>query len=141
MSRRRAFSPPVRQETQTVLEDVAAERAEQIARYGLNDDLEYGTGPDVPWLTPFTVEGARDVELAFRDDYEFREARTGKPTWMDLLREELAEVACETDRTRMRAEAIQVAALAVSLCERIDREHAELRQAHPGMSAHLNTQE
>lgn len=137
MSRRRAFGPAVRPATQSVLDDVADERGRQIEQYGENDDLEYGTGPDVIWLAPFSWEGASDVELGFREDYEVREARTGRPTWIDLLREELAEVAKEDDPARLRAEAIQVAALAVSMCERLDRDAAALRQAHPGMAAHL----
>ena len=112
------LSPKMR--TVRVLTDVSVERAKQRARYGSNDDLEWGTGPETRWLIPFTYEPATAVERILRADYEEYEEATGKPTWVHLLREELAEAFAETDPIRLREELIQVAALAVSWAEKID---------------------
>lgn len=100
-----------------VLRLVAEERVRQVARYGSNDDLEHGFGPNTRWLLPYTTASATDVEAALRQDYEDFEAETGKPTWVHLIREELAEAFMEDDVLKREAEAIQVAALLVSFVE------------------------
>jgi hypothetical protein len=111
------------QVTQRVLNDVAAERGRQVRRYGDNDDLEDGTGPNVRWLGRYCLtesDPAKQIELSVRSDYEEHERENGKPTWMHLVREEVAEAFAESDPTRLRAELIQVAALAVSWIEKLD---------------------
>jgi hypothetical protein len=107
---------------QYVLRDVLRERAAQVARYGLNDDLDFGTGPGVAWLAPLSLEPAAEVQRRFRQFYEDYEEDTGKPTWSLLIREELAETleVPDTDLETLRAEAIQTAALLVSMCAQID---------------------
>lgn len=107
-------------QTVDVLSDVRAERARQFAKYGDNSYLEDGTGPDVPWLGPFTGAGALDIEQALREDYGLYKAVNGEPSWLNLVREEMAEAFKEVDPTNLRAELIQVAALAVSWVEKID---------------------
>jgi hypothetical protein len=119
-------------QTVTVLADVRAERARQYARHGSNSTLSDGTGPEVPWMGNVAdfyqsrlaavrrFPGAGEIETHLRNDYEAHEARTGKPTWMHLVREEVAEVFAENDPQRLRAELIQVAALAVSWVEKLD---------------------
>lgn len=109
-----------RPSTARVLADVAAERVRQVARYGENDDIPFGTGPDAIWLAPYSYDDATQVERGFRADYALEGGDAGA-TWMRLLREELSEVALETDHVRLRAELIQLAALAASWAERIDR--------------------
>lgn len=104
--------------TENVLMDVEEERSRQFHRYGTNEDLEDGTGGD--WLWPVSMAPADVLEKMFRTDYEKHEARHGRPTWMHLVREEVAEAFQETDRTRLREELIQVAALCVSWVEKID---------------------
>lgn len=96
-----------------VLDLVRTERARQVKLYGDNADLEDGTGTG--WLTPWTWEEARHIEQLLREDYD----RYDKPTWVRLLREEMAEAFCETDPERLMEELVQVAALAVSWCEKI----------------------
>ncbi len=115
--------------TRRVLADVALERARQTARYGLNTDTEDGTGPETRWLLPYTSGSAVEIETALRDDYEDFEAEAGAPTWVHLVREELAEAFAETDQDRLRTELVQVAALCVSWAENIDRR--KLRQVLP----------
>ena len=106
--------------TRYVLDDVRAERARQFAKYGPNEDLEDGTG--AAWIPRNIDEQGRSalfIENSFRVDYEKYEAVYGKPTWLHLVREEVAEAFEETDPSRLYDELIQVAALAVSWCEKI----------------------
>jgi len=111
---------PTSCQTEDVLVEVAEERARQFERYGANDDLELGMGPDARWLQPFTQHSAYSVEKSLRLDYEAHEATHGKPTWMHLIREEVAEAFAEGDPVKLRAELLQVAALAVSAVEKMD---------------------
>lgn len=110
-------------QTVHVLLDVKAERARQFAAYGTNEVLEDGTGPDVQWLLPLSIEGADHIEDSLRVDYEAYKAvnePSHLPTWMHLVREELAEAFKEQDPENLRAELIQAAALCVSWVEKID---------------------
>lgn len=113
-----------------VLGDVMQERKRQVARYGHNEDLEYGTGPNVTWLgpeiDPALVMDAEAIERTFRVDYEMHEALEGKPTWLHLVREEIAEAFAEIDSDRLEEELIQVAALAVSWVEKIRNKRTEV---------------
>lgn len=105
--------------TIAVLENVFEERLRQVEKYGHNETLEDGTGEC--WL-PFKgvlALTADEIEKGFRADYEQTEAIYGKPTWMDLVREEVAEAFAETDPDRLEAELTQVAALCVSWVEKI----------------------
>jgi hypothetical protein len=104
-----------------VLERVFDERVRQVGTYGHNDDLEDGTGPMVQWLRPFSDWPAADVEVGFRNDYEHRESETGKPTWLDLVREEVAEAFQEDNPERLAEELLQVAALCVSWVETLEK--------------------
>lgn len=105
-----------------VLEMVFEERLRQVARYGHNDELEDGFGPEVCWTaTAGGYDGPTAVEIQeiFRRDYEGHELVHGRPTWMHLIREELAEMfEREPDDPRAVEEALQVAALLVSWAEK-----------------------
>jgi hypothetical protein len=102
-----------------VLERVFEERKRQMAMYGTNEDLEDGTGPSRAWLLPFTDAPADEVEKGFRRNYEAHEEITGKPTWMHLVREELAEAfEMDGDDPEFVTEILQVAALCVSWAEK-----------------------
>lgn len=111
-------------QTIRVLDEVFEERKAQENRYGhVNDLLKDGTGPDVVWIPGRFPEGfpirASAVERILREDYEAFEEAHGLPTWMHLVREEIAESFQEDDPTRLQEELIQVAALCVSWVERI----------------------
>lgn len=101
--------------TETLLERVGAERERQFARYGSNRDLRSGTGPDAQWLLPLSVASAKDAEWWFRQEYESHV----KPTWAQLVREEVAEAFMEGDPASQVEELLQVAALCVSWAEKI----------------------
>ena len=112
--------------TPGVLQEILAERGRQVVRYGDNSDLEDGTGPRVQWAFPLLYARADRIEMAFRVGYERYEERNGKPTWMHLVREEVAEAFKESDPVRLREELLQVAALCVSWVEKLD-ERAHIR--------------
>lgn len=105
--------------TEDVLKEVAAERARQFAKHGGNYDTALGMGPETRWLLPYSSDDAQTVEAKLRFDYEDYEAEA-PVTWLHLIREEVAELFSERDLARARAEALQVAALCVSLVEKID---------------------
>lgn len=104
-----------------VLHLIREERARQIERYGSNEDLAPGFGGTVayPWLSPFSQADAGEVQRQFRQDYELYVHVQGKPTWMHLIREEVAELLETRTREDTITEAVQVAALCVSLVERL----------------------
>lgn len=105
-----------------ILDLVFEERLRQVARYGHNQDLEDGFGPRENWLVPVIEEDALDataIQECFRMGYELHEDSTGSPTWMHLIREEVAEwLESEPDSPEAIAEALQVAALFVSWVEK-----------------------
>ena len=110
--------------TLRVLGDVAQERVRQRARYGRKQDLEDGTGPGVRWLRNTSAHldllNAEQIQVQLRREYEAYEAQHGEPTWMHLVREEIAEAFQEEHPVRLREELLQVAALAVSWVEALD---------------------
>lgn len=108
-------------DTTAVLQAVRAERTRQVARYGRNTALEDGSGPATRWLLPYTSHSAADVEQELRADYEDYEEDTGAPTWVHLVREEVAEAFAESDPQRLEEELVQVAALCVSWVETLRR--------------------
>lgn len=115
-------SPPTDQ-TQSVLCDVVMERHRQVHLWGHNEDVADGTGPDVTWLATedryLGDRGAADIEKDLRRAYEAK-VQAGEPlTWLDFLREEVAEAFLEDDPQRLYTELVQVAAVAISWCEKI----------------------
>lgn len=94
-----------------VLQDVAVERAFQNGKWGEQNHPD-GTGLDCPssgWLA-----------ASYRQDCQ-RAAEDGTLTWRHILREEYAEALAEDDPAKLRAELIQVAAVAAAWAEAIDR--------------------
>ncbi|GAA4586944.1 hypothetical protein GCM10023194_34500 [Planotetraspora phitsanulokensis] len=91
-----------------VLADVTAERVAQDAIWGVQE-LPDGTGP----------QGLPEADRA-RQAVEDAAAR-GLPTWRDILYEEVMEAFAEDDPERLRAELIQVAAVAVKWVQALDQ--------------------
>ncbi|MFG1705823.1 NUDIX domain-containing protein [Nonomuraea sp. M3C6] len=96
-----------------VLADVAAERSAQDARWGMQM-LPDGTGGE---------ERVTDSDLA-RHETETA-AKAGALTWRHILAEEVLEAFAETDPERLRAELVQVAAVAVKWTQALDRRPTE----------------
>lgn len=109
-----------------VLQMIREERARQIDKYGFNEGLLLGFGSRVsayPWLTPYSYADSKTVESVFRADYEYYTNTHGQPTWMHLIREEVAELFDTTVFHDALEEAVQVASLCVSLCEKLLAEY------------------
>jgi len=103
-----------------ILELVLEERKRQEARYGAaHATLEHGSGPETRWLGPYTGAPASEIQEELRRDYEDWEDEVGHPTWLHLVREEVAEAFEEDDPRRLKEELVQVAALCVSWAERL----------------------
>lgn len=97
--------------TALVLSDVRFERKQQDDRWGIQDHPD-GTGP------LFQLHATRmrmDTQVSFAQ---------GKGTWRHVLLEEVYEALAETDLKKLRAELVQVAAVAVSWVEAIDQRAA-----------------
>jgi hypothetical protein len=109
-----------------VLNLVRDERTRQDQTHGLNLDVEMGFGgsvPSYPWLMPYSDADSGRIEAAFRADYGEYESTHGLPTWMHLIREEVAELFDTHSSSDTIEEAVQVAALCVSLCEHLLAKH------------------
>lgn len=98
-----------------VLQEVYAERAKQDAKWG-EQNHPLGTGEPVSEEFMFA-----DQEAAFQKQEVDRLAKAHQLTFWDILFEEVLEVNAETDPAKVRAELVQVAAVAVAMIERIDR--------------------
>ncbi|WP_223167374.1 NUDIX hydrolase [Nonomuraea sp. SYSU D8015] len=95
-----------------VLGDVAAERAAQDEMWGMQE-LPDGTG------------GGRTAADSGRARQETETAAgDGTLTWRHILAEEVLEAFAEADRDRLRAELVQVAAVAVKWIQSLDRRPA-----------------
>ncbi|MFG3438493.1 NUDIX domain-containing protein [Nonomuraea sp. NPDC047897] len=101
-----------------VLAEVAAERAAQDAMWGLQDFPD-GTGR----TAPADAGGVREAgEAADRAKREVTEAAArGALTWRHVLHEEVLEAFAEDQPAALRAELIQVAAVAVKWVQALDR--------------------
>jgi hypothetical protein len=106
----------------SILAELAAERARQTAKHGDQSHLPDGTGPRM---------AAPTYGLDYRDAYaEYAKARCkaasqnegsdGSITFEHILTNEWAEAIAESDPRALRAELVQVAAVAVQWIEAID---------------------
>ena len=95
-----------------VLLELMDERERQEAKF---PDQHLPNGTDKVWSV--IRDGAR-----LRTD---RRAELGTVTWLDVLTEEFYEAMAEEDPARLRAELIQVAAVAVRWIEDLDRVEVE----------------
>lgn len=96
--------------TDRVLQEVLAERIRQDAKWGEQNHPD-GTGvsPEQPKL----ADQARAMcQQAFAE---------GRGDWAHILFEEVREALAESDPAKLRAELLQVAAVAVAWVEAIDR--------------------
>ncbi|GAA2159263.1 hypothetical protein [Glycomyces lechevalierae] len=104
----------------TVLDEIAAERARQDAQWGEQNHPD-GTGPKVvlaggnAWMEEHAEHARRECQTA---------ADAEAVTWRHILREEVYEAFAEFDPAALRAELVQVAAVAVAWIEAIDRREA-----------------
>ena len=95
-------------QTTEVLLDVADERVAQVEKWGVQSRPDGTATANGPY-----AEKAKELTDAKAED--------GTLTWADILSEEVLEAFAETDPETLREELIQVAAVAVSWAEDIDR--------------------
>ncbi len=94
----------------SILDEVYLERARQDAKWG-EQNHPNGTGGE--WAQEEADSCRQLCDVAFQD---------GCGTFRLILAEEVAEAFAESDKTRLREELIQVAAVAVAWVEKLDRE-------------------
>ena len=95
--------------TEETLEDVLAERVRQDRKWGEQNHPD-GTGG-------LSAEAAAMQAKDLND----RAVTGGFLTWRHILEEEVAEAFAESDAAKLRAELVQVAAVATAWVEAIDR--------------------
>jgi len=98
--------------TMLVLSEVVSERQAQDARWGEQNHPD-GTGRRPGKALAPTARLATEIA-----------SREGAVTWAHILREEVYEALDEADPVKLRAELIQVAAVATAWIEAIDRRFA-----------------
>lgn len=105
-----------------IFREIAAERLRQDGKWGQQNHPD-GTG-GLPLYTfsdvNLDMRSAEQLARIFRNRCEyFFEHREG--TWRDILLEEVFETIAESGPVKLRAELLQVAAVAVAWVEAIDR--------------------
>ena len=111
---------PTAPTAEDVIAEVRAERRRQDAKWGEQNHPD-GTGraPHAEnWGVADGSSGYIRDRLTQRCQARFE---IGVGAWLDILAEEVAEAFAEDDPALLRAELIQVAAVAVSWVEAIDR--------------------
>lgn len=112
--------------TTTSAADVLAERERQDAKWGEQNHPD-GTGPGTLPIEFLDDYGVREVFVLARPlariatDVTNAHADDGTVSWKDIFLEEVFEALAEEDTTKLRAELIQVAAVAQQWVEAIDR--------------------
>lgn len=107
-----------RMATEQVLVEVKGERLRQEAKWGEQNHPD-GTGPDRFWPAIFRQDMAACANIAkLQVDHD---AKRGESTYAGILAEEFLEALAESDPAALRAELVQVAAVAVAWAEAIDR--------------------
>ncbi|GAA0738534.1 hypothetical protein Drose_04465 [Dactylosporangium roseum] len=94
--------------------DIARERAAQDAKWGEQNHPDGTAGPG-------RRAAARSAKL-----WTNSQAAERTLAWADVLEEEVAEALAEDDPAKLRAELVQVAAVAAAWIEAIDRRSALL---------------
>ena len=111
-------------------QDVADERKKQDAKWGEQNHPD-GTGPGTLPLEFLDDYGVREVFVLARPlariatDRTNSNAEASHVTWKDILLEEVFEALAEEVPWMLRAELVQVAAVAQQWVETIDRREAE----------------
>lgn len=113
----------------SVLNEIAHEATRSIGKHGEQRHLPMGTGPET---LPLAVKphigdlrphvSAESLAVRATLDTKSHSATEGDDTctWWLILREEVFEAAAEDDPAKLRAELVQVAAVALKMIDAID---------------------
>lgn len=122
-----------------VAQEARLEALRSIGKHGDQAHLPDGTGPDSYPLVvypgiPYLMDDLQASSLASFATYDTKahsqnEGGDGTVTWWHILREEVFEAAAEEDPDKLRAELVQVAAVALKWAEAIDRRNRAGRDA------------
>lgn len=114
-----------------IIVEVATEVARSTAKHGDQNDVPLGTGRDVAALAfagdDQTAENLAQQAKYWTDDHS-KSQGDGTVTWRDILTEEVFEAYAEDDPIAVRAELVQVAAVAVKMIAAIDASTAGLSE-------------
>jgi hypothetical protein len=102
-----------------ILEQVAIERAAQDHKWGQQNHPD-GTGDSALGM----ASGFRQLAAQVATRHCNSAFAAGVGTWLHILNEEVAEAFAEHEPAKLRAELVQVAAVAVAWVENIDRRAA-----------------
>lgn len=116
-----------------VLAEILAEATRSIEKHGEQRHLPMGTGPDEHPLATIAAlddrtglhphmlaEEIATVATADTKAHSENEGGDGSVTWWQILREEVFEAAAENGRRELRAELVQVAAVALKMIDALD---------------------
>lgn len=125
-----------------ILDQIDREAIRSIEKHGEQRHLPMGTGPDTEPLDARPVERgsmhapglwpgmrARQLSRIATLDTKAHSANEGGDdtcTWWLILREEVFEAAAEEDPAKLRAELVQVAAVALKMIDALDHGSADL---------------
>ena len=108
-----------------VLRDVQDERTRQNEKWNEQNHTDGTGGEEWSWAAILDLVENRSVDNDAAAAAAKREtdakAQRGMVTWADILLEEVAEAFAENDPAHLRAELVQVAAVAAQWVEAIDR--------------------
>lgn len=111
--------------TARVLRDVQDERTRQNEKWNEQNHTDGTGGEEWSWAAILDLVEARsadnDAAAAAAKRETDAKAQRGMVTWADILLEEVAEAFAENDPAHLRAELVQVAAVATQWVEAIDR--------------------
>jgi hypothetical protein len=96
-----------------VLDEIAEERSRQDAKWGVQRHPD-GTG------RAYALRAVAELDQDFAKQRCDRAFDQGNGTWEHILHEEFCEAMAEDDPARLRAELVQLAAVAVHWIEAID---------------------
>lgn len=100
----------------SILEEIQAEVDASTEKHGDQSHLPLGTGPKTTLFAGWTAEQTARAAKHRTDTA----AEVGRVTWLEILTEEWAE-AGEATGAELRAELVQVAAVAVKMIDAIDK--------------------
>ncbi len=106
--------------TRAILSEVRRERAAQHAKWGEQnhrDGTGWGTWPENPTWDDLCLGSQEGAEL----ESMARQILEGHPSWAAILMEEVGEALKTSSVEDLRAELVQIAAVAVAWVEAIDR--------------------
>jgi hypothetical protein len=124
--------------------EVLDEAQRSIAKHGAQDHVVVGTGSHTMPLARIDASAGTSVARRLAERAKRATdaaAERGDVTWVAILLEEVFEAIAEDDPFAVRAELVQVAAVAVKMIDRIDVERERLARLDPQSSRTLGSSE